>query len=149
VATGASISYNSSNTIFVGGEAGGTATSAAGNYFNGLISNVFIANSPNRLAYATTTTKMPGENVNYYPVWRINKYTVSFNANGGNVSSTSKVVVFNYSYGNLPTPTRTGYTFDGWFTAASGGTQITSSSIFTNAGNQTLYAHWTPITYTV
>lgn len=149
VATGASISYNSSNTIFVGGEAGGNATSAPGNYFNGLISNVFIANSPNRLAYATTTTKMPGENVNYYPVWRINRYTVSFNANGGNVSSTSKVVVFNYSYGDLPTPTRTGYTFDGWFTAASGGTQITSSSTFTNVGNQTLYAHWTPITYTI
>lgn len=150
VATGASISYNSSNTIFVGGEAGGNATSAAGNYFNGLISNVFIANSPNRLAYATTTTKMPGENVNYYPVWRVNRYTVSFNANGGNVSSTSKVVVFNHSYGDLPTPSaRTGYTFDGWFTAASGGTQITSSSIFTNVGNQTLYAHWTPITYTI
>ena len=150
VATGASISYNSTNTIFVGGEAGGDATSAAGNYFTGLISNVFIANSPNRLAYATSTTKMPGENVNYYPVWRINRYTVTFNANGGNVSSTNKVVVFNHSYGNLPTPaTRTGYTFDGWFTAASGGTQITSSSTFTNVGNQTLYAHWTPITYTV
>ena len=150
VATGSAIQYNSSNTIFVGGEAGADATTAAGNYFNGLISNVFIANSSNRLAYATTTTKMPGENLNYYPVWRVNRYTVNFNANGGNVSSTSKVVVFNHSYGDLPTPsTRTGYTFDGWFTAASGGTQITSSSTFTNIGNQTLYAHWTPITYTV
>lgn len=149
VATSSEIKYNSSNTIFVGGEAGDSATAAVGNYFNGLISNVFIANSPNRLAYATTTTKMPGENVNYYPVWRVNRYTVSFNANEGNVSSTSKVVVFNHSYGDLPTPTRTGYDFDGWFTAASGGTQITSSSIFTNAGNQILYAHWTPITYTI
>lgn len=47
------------------------------------------------------------------------------------------------TYGTLPTPTRTGYTFDGWYTAATGGTKVTSSTTVTTSGNQTLYAHWT------
>lgn len=48
-------------------------------------------------------------------------------------------------YAALPTPTRSGYTFDGWFTASSGGTQITSTTaVSSSVGlNQTLYAQWT------
>ncbi|MCM1330694.1 MAG: phage tail tip lysozyme [Ruminococcus sp.] len=42
-------------------------------------------------------------------------------------------------YGSLPTPIRTGYDFDGWYTSASGGTKITSSSTYST---NTLYAHW-------
>lgn len=42
--------------------------------------------------------------------------------------------------GTLATPTRSGYTFSGWFSAATGGTQIKDSS--TVAGNMTIYAHW-------
>ena len=45
----------------------------------------------------------------------------------------------------LPTPTRTGYTFDGWYT--SDGTKV--SQTFTPTAATKLYAHWTPITYTV
>lgn len=52
----------------------------------------------------------------------------------------AKYVKAGGTYGTLPTPTRSGYTFDGWYTAASGGTKITSSSTYTT---QTLYAHWT------
>jgi uncharacterized repeat protein (TIGR02543 family) len=47
----------------------------------------------------------------------------------------------------LPTPTRTGYTFTGWYTAAEGGTKVESSTVPT--GNTTLYAQWTPNTYTI
>ena len=78
-----------------------------------------------------------------------NTYTVTFNANGGTTSTTSKTVTYNQTYGTLPTPTRTGYIFNGWFTAVSGGTQKTSSTTYTTVGNQTLYAQWTPITYTI
>ena len=52
----------------------------------------------------------------------------------------------------LPTsnPTRTGYTFTGWFTAASGGTQITGSTVFSSTSTTDVYAHWqanaTPLT---
>ena len=77
-----------------------------------------------------------------------NTYTVSFNANGGSCSTGSKTVTKGSTYGTLPTPTRTGYTFTGWYTAASGGTQITASSTVSITANQTLYAHWTLTNYT-
>ncbi|MBQ7821731.1 MAG: InlB B-repeat-containing protein, partial [Clostridia bacterium] len=74
---------------------------------------------------------------------------VTFNANGGSVSTSSKKVYINTPYGTLPTPTRTGYTFNGWYTAASGGTKITSTTNVSLTANQTLYAHWTANPYTV
>ena len=70
-------------------------------------------------------------------------YTVYFNANGGSVSTTSKTVTKGGTYGTLPTPTRSGYTFAGWYTASSGGTRVYSTTKFTRSSNQTLYAHWT------
>ena len=70
-------------------------------------------------------------------------FTVTFNANGGSVDTSSKSVTNGSTYGTLPTPKRSGYTFQGWFTAASGGSKITSSSTVNLSANQTLYAHWT------
>ena len=72
-------------------------------------------------------------------------FTVTFNANGGSVSPSSKSVTSGAAYGDLPTPTRDGYAFDGWFTAASGGAQITASATVNISVNQTLFAHWTAI----
>ena len=72
-----------------------------------------------------------------------NTYTVTFNANEGSVSTASKSVTYGSTYGTLPTPTRTGYTFNGWYTASSGGTKITSTSTVSITANQTLYASWT------
>lgn len=73
--------------------------------------------------------------------------TVTFNANGGSVSESSKTVYYGQYYGVLPTPTRTNYTFAGWYTEVEGGTQITADSIVTALVNQILYAHWTPNTF--
>lgn len=69
------------------------------------------------------------------------EYTVTYNANGGSVSPTS--AVYSGTPLTLPTPTRAGYTFNGWFTAASGGSQV--SSPYTPTANITLYAQWTQI----
>lgn len=79
--------------------------------------------------------------------WTANKYTLTYNANGGNCSTASKSVTYDSAYGTLATPTRTGYSFNGWYTAKTGGSQVTSSTVC--AGNATIYARWTPITYTV
>ncbi|MBR5620365.1 MAG: InlB B-repeat-containing protein, partial [Clostridia bacterium] len=50
----------------------------------------------------------------------------------------------------LPSPTRTGYVLNGWYTAASGGTKIgNGGASYTPTGNITLYAQWSPISYTV
>lgn len=67
--------------------------------------------------------------------------TVTFNANGGSCSTSTKTVTIGGSIGTLPTATRTGYNFDGWYTAASGGTKISTSTTFSS--NTTVYAHWT------
>lgn len=77
--------------------------------------------------------------------WKANEYTLTFNANGGTVNPTSKLAVYDQSYGALPTPTRSGYKFKGWYTATTGGTQITSSTIHNVAGNRTVYAQWNKI----
>lgn len=75
---------------------------------------------------------------------KINRnFTLSFNANGGSVSTTSKTVTYGSTYGTLPTPTRTGHTFNGWYTASSGGTRKQSGDTYNTLGNSTLYAQWT------
>lgn len=45
-------------------------------------------------------------------------------------------------YGPLPTPTREGYTFIGWYTAPVGGTPISEQTAFSGSQSPTLYAHW-------
>jgi len=72
-------------------------------------------------------------------------YTITFNANGGTVSPTSAQTGTNGRLTSLPTPTRTGYTFNGW--ATTDGTVVTTSTVFT--ANTTIYAKWTLITYTI
>ena len=84
-----------------------------------------------------------------YARWTAKTYTVTFNANGGSVSPSSKSVTYDATYGDLATPTRTGYTFVGWYTSASGGTKIEASSTVSITSAQTLYARWTAKTYTV
>lgn len=89
------------------------------------------------------TGASPGGTVTLYAIWTANSYTVTFNANGGTTPTASKSVTYDSTYGTLPTPTRAGYRFDGWFTAASGGSQVVSSTKVATAKAHTLYAHWT------
>ena len=70
------------------------------------------------------------------------EYTVTFDANGGSVSPASAITGTDGRLSDLPTPTRSGsYSFDGWYTAVSGGEKVTTSTVFTE--NSTIYAHWT------
>lgn len=80
-----------------------------------------------------------------YAHWKANQYTVTFDSNGGTVSTKSKKVTYNSTYGTLPIPTRAGYTFDGWYTALTGGTKVTEDTVVTATANHTLYARWSPI----
>lgn len=78
------------------------------------------------------------------------QYPVTFDANGGAAPvPASKEVIVGLAYGPLATTTRSGYTFAGWWTAASGGAEVTSGATVAITGAQTLYAHWTANTYTV
>lgn len=78
-----------------------------------------------------------------YAQWQANAYAVAFDAQGGSVTPASKSVTYGQPYGALPVPERPGYRFDGWFTAAAGGTQVTAETVVTVTAAQTLYAHWT------
>lgn len=80
-----------------------------------------------------------------YARWKANRYTVTFNPNDGTVSPTSKKVTYDSTYGSLSAPTRTGYTFDGWYTAKTGGTKVSEDTVVSATANHTLYAHWSPI----
>ena len=76
-------------------------------------------------------------------------YPVTFNANGGTVSSKSKTVTIGSTYGTLPTPNRTGYSFDGWYTKEIGGTKVTETTTVGTNPPATLYAHWIAKKYLV
>lgn len=89
------------------------------------------------------------EDITLYAQWTLNSFVVTFNANGGSVSTTSLRAYCGDKLGTLPTPTKTGFTFNGWYTAASGGTEITSSTTYSTAKDITVYAHWTVNSYKV
>jgi uncharacterized repeat protein (TIGR02543 family) len=97
----------------------------------------------------SSTTTMPADNVTYYAHWTINKYTATFNANGGGTVKPATVVKdYNSQIGTLPTiASRTGYTFKGWYTAKTGGTKITSTTKLTK--DIPYYAQWTALKYKV
>ena len=77
--------------------------------------------------------------------------TVYFNKiyESATVSPSSKEVTVDLTYGELPTPTCDGYTFDGWFTSNEYTTEVTETTIVVGTEDKILYAKWTANTYTV
>ena len=95
---------------------------------------------------ASTTVTMPWRDVTLTAVFDANTYTVSFDAQGGTVGPSSKLVTYGAAYGTLPVSARAGFLFAGWWTGAGGtGTRVTESSVVTVAATQTLYAKWQEI----
>lgn len=114
--------------------------------------NVGTVADPTRTGYTfdrwseEIPTTMPAENKTITASWTANTRTVTFNANEGTCSETSRQVTYDSTYGALPTPTRTGYTFDGWYLNDAAVTGITKVATDTN---HTLTARWTPKNYTI
>ncbi len=86
--------------------------------------------------------------------WTAPTYTVTLHANGGSVSLASVTTGADGKLASLPTPTRSSYSFNGWYTEKNGGTKVTTDTVF--HANTTVYAHWTytgggyyypPVTY--
>ena len=86
--------------------------------------------------------------------WTAPTYTVTLHANGGSVSSDSMTTGADGKLASLPTPTRSSYSFNGWYTEKNGGTKVTTDTVF--HAKTTVYAHWTytgggyyypPVTY--
>lgn len=66
---------------------------------------------------------------------------VIFYPNGGSLNDNTVLCYrLGEAYGKLPTASRSGKYFRGWYTAASGGTHLCNTDVV--SGNQTVYAHW-------
>ena len=91
----------------------------------------------------------PTNEITLYAHWQeAIKYTVTYNANGGSCGTAS--ATYEGTALTLPTPSRTGYKFLGWYTAASNGTKIgDAGSTYLPSANITLYAQWTINSYTI
>lgn len=70
-----------------------------------------------------------------------NPVIVTFDAAGGSVTETSRLVYGGTVLGELPVPRRDYYTFNGWYTSAEGGDQVTADTLV--ATDMNVYAHWT------
>ena len=98
---------------------------------------------PWRYTYTRDTT--------LYAQWAVDKYNVSYNANGGAGAPGAQTKTFglNLTLSGVK-PYRTGYIFSHWNTAANGnGTNYWPGSTYSSNSGVTLYAQWTPITYYV
>ena len=108
-----------------------------GGWYTSLIDGSFVTNSTivaNDFDHTLYATWLPRTDIE-----------VTYDPNGGDpVSPSSKPVTFDEAYGILPGPLKTGYDFNGWFTASYGGDLITETEIVTNDLDHTLYAHWSP-----
>ena len=135
---------------------GGTGTMAdvtgvTGNYT--LPANGFTAPSGKQFkgwATSASGTVITGTSITVsadtklYAIWEpipVTEYTITFNVNGGN-GTIPPQTTSGQKLSSLPTATHSGsYSFVGWYTAASGGTQITTAYVF--SANTTVFAHWT------
>lgn len=83
----------------------------------------------------------------FYAKWERNTCTVTFHANGGSVSPSTKEYETGSRFTSSPTPVRNGYTFEGWYTGATGGVRWTESAVVNE--DIILYAHWRLETYQI
>ena len=67
-------------------------------------------------------------------------YTITYDANGGTPATTTHLILDGDTLSELPAVTRSGWLFDGWWTASSGGQQVTAATVPT--ATTTYYAHW-------
>lgn len=109
--------------------------------------SIYVTNTDNRCLCVKTGYK---QDVEAEAVYEEILYTYTFDANGGVVSPESAQGGVETTV-TIPAPVREGYTFDGWYTAASGGTRYTiePGDAVHPTSNRILYAHWTANTYTI
>lgn len=162
-------SYNKYNIVFDGnGEDSGAVASQTDLALNTAYTLNANAFTKTGYSFEKWNTKSDGSGTDYadgatirqkyasdsdltlYACWEADTPTVTFDVNGGNtLDANSKDVTFGQNYGTLPTPTRSNYSFEGWFTSAVGGTKVLDTTVVNKATDHTLYAHWKAEEYTV
>ena len=159
-ASGANITGGDGGTIILGGNAPGNgvtyqAVQSTTGDANTIHHYDAINTTPAKLrnaddSYTLTAGSVAGDQFIYSKnlgKWLKNPKIVTWNANGGTTDASAIAYSEGAFLGELPAAYKDGYTLAGWFTAASGGTQIAQTTKVT--ANTTYYAHWTPKTYTI
>lgn len=130
--------------IVYAGLAGSTANNAV--TYNNVNIGTNGTTAQSRVTQDSSTAALT-ENQALFAAWTINTYTATFNSNGGSTASPQTITrTYGSQLGTLPTTSRTGYTFAGWYTASSGGSKISTTTTMP-AGGATYYAHWTKNNY--
>ena len=105
-------------TTWFGGAPTTASATAARRFLNGTLKNIYIKVTPDS----------------------VTKATITFDPNYQGAQTFDEEYTIGQPIGTLPTITRTGYTFLGWFDEPTGGNQITSSTVIND--DDTYYAHW-------
>ena len=103
--------------------------------------------------YAIKTKVSINSDTTFYAICNAKKSKVTFDGNGGTVTTKEMEVTYNSPYGTLPTPTRSdtideetgktiSYVFEGWYTKPNGGYREREEDICIFEDDATLYAHW-------
>ena len=141
------VSYNN----VIGSTVTITATAATGYKFEGWYT---IASGGTAISTSATYSYTCKGETTLYARFKAVQSAVTLNANGGIGGTASVTATYGQAMPSATMPTREGYTFNGYFDAASGGTKYynadgTSARTWNKTANTTLYAQWTQITYTV
>jgi uncharacterized repeat protein (TIGR02543 family) len=99
----------------------------------------------------TNFDELQAADVTVYAQWTLVEYDVTYELDGGdNAEDPANIETYNVEDEDftLLDPSKIGYTFDGWFTAASGGTEVTFIDV-SDATDITVYARWTAINYNI
>ena len=88
-------------------------------------------------------------NLTLWAQWTPNNLTVTYDSQGGSAIANGSTTSGGSIATSPGTPTRTGYTFNGWFAAATGGTALTFPYAHGQTADFILYAQWTAIAYKV
>ncbi len=119
-------------------------TSTSTKCVNGATGNVYFKNLTATAVGSITLT------ANWTAVPPSTIHKVTFDSNGGTLLgawSATREVEHGAEIGSLPSVSRTGYEFGGWFYSLSGGTRVTYCDVVTQ--DMTVYVHWKPITYSI
>lgn len=100
-------------------------------------------------ADVTNLSYTDGDTITLYAQWSANPYKLTFDVNKGSCSEASRMVKYDSTYGVLPTATRIGYAFAGWYTLENNGVKVTKDTVMQSVHGETVYAHWNANPYNI
>ncbi|GBU21376.1 hypothetical protein R80B4_01265 [Fibrobacteres bacterium R8-0-B4] len=122
------VSKNTALTVFLYSQQTRSGYILEGWYIDEAYTDRFNGSIPPNLTLYAKWTPVPG-------------FTITFNASGGTVIPESATTRVDSTLVSLPTPTRSDYSFIGWFTTETGGEMVTASKKY--SANTIIYAQWT------